>query len=457
MTARSGIAHHALTVLVGQLAVMAFGVTDTIVTGRYSQDSLAALSIGSAVFVSVYVAVMGLFQALLPIWAELHGARRPRAIGASVRQTLYLWLAASAFGMAILLHPGAILRATEVPGALQAEVRSYLAILAFALPPALLFRIYSTLSQAVDRPQFVTWLQLASLLPKLPLSLWFTFGGAGIAPQGAPGCAWATLVVNYLLLGVALAMLARHPSFRRLALWRRPQPPDWAELRQFLRLGLPAALSITVEVTSFTLMALFIARQGALAAAAHQIAANLAAVLYMVPLSLAIAVSAHVSFCRGAGEEGQAAKLALQGFMASALMGCALAAILFASRAPLTALYTTSADVAALAAALLAWVALYHVADSMQTLCIFVLRSYRITLAPLLIYGVLLWGLGLGGGYAIAYRGWQGHGPWPSPLPFWGASTAALTLTALVLLWLLTRALRWHTRPAATAREAAGA
>jgi len=442
---RSGIAQHALTVLVGQLAVMAFGVTDTIVTGRYSQDSLAALSIGSAVFVSVYVAVMGLFQALLPIWAEHHGAGRPVAIGASVRQSLYLWLAASLLGMAVLLSPEPILRATEVPPALRGEVRSYLAILAFGLPPALLFRIYSTLSQAVDRPQFVTWLQMGSLLLKVPLSLWFTFGGAGLAPQGAPGCAWATFAVNYALLAVALVMLRRQGAFRPLALWQPIERPDSVQHKHFLRLGLPAALSVMVEVTSFTLMALFIARQGVLAAAAHQIAANLAAVLYMVPLSLGIAVSAHVSFCRGAGDEGQAARLAWKGFLAAALMGCALATILVIARKPLSALYTTNADVARLAARLLVWVAAYHVADAMQTLCIFVLRSYRITLMPLLVYGVLLWGLGLGGGYALAYHGWAGFGPWHSPAPFWGASAAALLLTATAFAGLLLLALRAHT------------
>ena len=446
MGGRRGIAHHAATVLVGQLSVMAFGVTDTIVTGRHSEASLAALSIGSAVFVSVYVAVMGIFQALLPLWAEHHGADRPAAIGASVRQSLYLWVMACALGMGLLLTPDTILRATDVPLALRGEVRTYLAILAFGLPPALLFRIYSTLSQAVNRPQFVTWLQMGSLLVKVPLSLWFTSGGAGLAPQGAPGCAWATLIVNYALLAVALMMLRRQAVFQSLLLWRTWERPDWTEHKNFLRLGVPAALSILVEVTSFTLMALFIARQGALSAAAHQIAANLAAVLYMVPLSLAISVSAHVSFSRGAGDEHQAARIAREGLLAAALLGCALAACLWTVKRPLADLYTTSPEVARLATRLLSWVCAYHVADAVQTLCIFVLRSYRMTFTPLLVYGALLWGVGLGGGYAMAYGQWARAEPWwNSPLAFWGASTAALALTAMAFTVLLTVMLRAST------------
>ena len=117
------------------------------------------------------------------------------------------------------------------------------------------------------------------------------------------GCAWATVAVNYALVGVAMWLLRTSDLYRPYAIWRPLEPPDGRALAAFLRLGLPSGLAILVEVTSFTLMALFIARQGTTSAAAHQIAANMAAVLYMVPLSLAIATSARVSYWRGAGDE----------------------------------------------------------------------------------------------------------------------------------------------------------
>ena len=64
------IFRHTATVLVGQLAVMAFGVVDTVVSGRHSDAALAALSVGSAIYISIYVGLMGVLQALLPVWAE---------------------------------------------------------------------------------------------------------------------------------------------------------------------------------------------------------------------------------------------------------------------------------------------------------------------------------------------------------------------------------------------------
>src|SRR3989344_2989025 len=95
MSELSTISRHAITVLAGQLAVMAFGVTDTIVAGRHGEASLAALSVGSAIFISVYVALIGVLQALLPVWAELRGARQTDSLGRSLRQSLYLCGAAS--------------------------------------------------------------------------------------------------------------------------------------------------------------------------------------------------------------------------------------------------------------------------------------------------------------------------------------------------------------------------
>ncbi len=439
------IGRHAGTVLAGQLAVMAFGTTDTIVASRYSNDAVAALSVGSAIFISVYASLMGIFQALLPLWSEQRGAGQPLAIGQSLRQSMYLCAMACVLGMAVLLMPGALLHWTGVPDALQLEVKRYLAVLAWGLPPALLFRIYSALNQALGHPKLVTWLQLISLLIKIPLSIWFTFGGLGLAPLGAVGCALATLLVNYTMFAVALWLMRTQDFYAPLALWQKLERPDWRQLGHFCRLGIPAGLAILVEVTSFTLMALYVARQGSLSSASHQIAANLAAICYMVPLSLAIATSARVSYWRGAGDEAQARTLIQQCFKLALLIGIATAATLLIARTWIADIYTDSPRVLAMTSWLLICVAAYHVADCVQTYCIFVLRCYRVTVAPLVIYCLLLWGGGLGLGYWLTYR-WQAAEGWldwqATPMPFWVCSAAALFVTAMAFSSILHRAIR---------------
>jgi MATE family multidrug resistance protein len=436
------IARHAGTVLIGQLAVITFGVADTVIAGRHSPEALATLSLASSIYISVYVGLNGLIQALLPVWAELRGAGRKHEIGQSVRQALYVAGGAGLVGIVALCFPDPWLQWTDVPLALWPDVRAYLQVLALALLPSLLFRMYSTLNQSLGYPRLVTWLQAGALFVKVPLSACLTFGWLGLPAYGVVGCAWATLVVNSLMLLTGLWLLRTQSIYRPYRLWQKLEAPHAATLRRFLQLGLPAGLSIMVEITSFTLMALFIARMGAVPLASHQIAANMAGVLYMIPLALGIASSARTGYWLGAQQPQRAREAATTGLTLAAGLALLCACGLWAARAPLARLFSNDPAVTLAAATWLAWVAAYHLTDAVQTVCVFLLRCYRITLAPLLIYTVLLWGMGLFGGYLLAY---QGLGPWaaqPTVGSFWLTSLVALAVVAVLFSGLLWRAMR---------------
>jgi len=441
------IARHAGTVLVGQLAVMAFGVADTVIAGRYSPHALAVLSLASSIYISIYVALNGMLQALLPVWAELHGGNRHAEIGRSVRQALYISAGAAALGITGLCFPDPWLSWTQVPTELWPDVQAYLRVLAVALVPSLLFRMYSTLNQSLGYPRLVTWLQAGALLVKIPLSVLLTFGAGDVPGMGVVGCAWATLAVNSLMMLTGLWLLRTQDIYRPYRLWRLPEKPQWSVLQHFLRLGVPAGLSIMVEVTSFTLMALFIARLGAVASASHQIAASMAAVLYMVPLALGIASSARTGYWLGAGHPQRARQAA--GLGISLAIGAAVlcAAALLLGREAIAHAFTNDPMVAKTAMVWLAWVAVYHLADAVQAVCAFLLRCYRITIAPLLIYTAFLWGFGLYGGYLWAYEdsalsGWLQWTGRPAVDTFWISSSLALAAVSVLfaaLMWRVSR------------------
>lgn len=444
------IARHAATVLVGQLAVIAFSITDTIVAGRYADQAIAALSIGFAIYISVYVSLLGVLQSLLPVYAELHGARRYPELGRTFRQSIYLAILVVAIGMAAMLWPGIWLRLAQVPDALRPDIERYLAVLALALLPAVAFRMYSSLNQALGKPQLVTVLQIASLLVKVPLTVWFAFGGAGLAPMGLVGCAWATFCVNWLMLLAALAMLRTQSIYHPLRLWQRMEAPNAKQLAHFARMGVPGGLAYLVEITSFTLMALFIARQGVVSAASHQIASNMAGTLYMVPLALGIACSARVSYWIGAGQAAKARRVAIMGLVTALLLALLLAAGVAWFASSIAALYSATPAVVILGASLLQWAALYHVADATQAICAFLLRCYRVTLMPLLIYGVLLWGIGLYGGYLLAYQGIGSIAAMQSAQAFWMAGALAIGVVAILFIAILAR----YTRAGGTSSSA---
>ena len=443
---RKLIFNHALTVWVGQIAVMSFGITDTIVAGRFSEHALATLSIGSAFYITVFVALMGVLQALLPALAELRGAGKAHALGATFRQSLYLCLLTSVVGVVALLTPHFIFERTQVPLTLRVEAQSYLTVLAVALPPALFFRMFSTLNQSLGRPQLVTWVQIAALCVKIPLSILFTFGALGFEGLGVIGCALATLVVNYLMMFLSIILLKTQAIYHPYKIWSRMERIHWGELWVLAKLGVPNALSITVEVTSFTLMAFFIARMGTQASASHQIVANLAALMYMVHLSLSIATSARVSFWIGAGRRESSHKAIQIGFQNVIAMAFINICILALFKSQIANVYSPTPEVADLASNMLTWLCFYHIGDSLQVLCFFILRCYKITLKPLLIYSVMLWGVGLYGGFNLAYKGVGSIPALMSPKAFWIGSSSALMCSAVLLIALVLQAQRLNSR-----------
>jgi len=442
MTERKTILKHAGTVLIGQLAVVAFGVTDTIIAGRYDPQALAVLSVSSAVYVSVYVTLLGVIQALLPMFAELYGGKKFSSVGELLRQSLYVWLALSVIGAMVLLSPYYLLESTQVPVSIQAEAQSYLGILAVALPAALFFRLYSSLNQSIGKPRLVTWIQIAALLCKIPLSIVLTFGTSATQGMGIAGCALATVIVSFVMCFIALILLWRSDIYQRFEIWKPMAKPDFAKLKQMAKLGIPNGVSVLVEVTSFTLMALFIARQGTTATASHQIAANMTALLYMIPLSFSIAISARLSYWIGAANFQQMRHVLAIGFQFVVMEALLLATVLFIFSNEIAMVYAKDDQVAKLSAQLLLLVGFYHIGDAVQTLCFFVLRSFKVTFLPMMMYGSMLWGVGLSGGYLLAYEGIGNIAPTQSPDAFWLMSVIALVLVCVGLLLLIGRVLR---------------
>ncbi|MDO4936391.1 MAG: MATE family efflux transporter [Sutterellaceae bacterium] len=199
-----------------------------------------------------------------------------------------------------------------------------------------------------------------------------------------------------------------------------------------LKLGVPIGLSVFFEVSSFTLMAIFIARIGTIDVAAHQIVGNITATMYQIPLSLAIAVSVLVSQCLGAGYKDKAYEITIRTLKVAVTIALVGVTLLYIFRSQIVGLYTLDVPVKTLATSLLIFGIIYHVTDACQTVSGFALRGYRVTFAPMLIYGILLWAVGLGGGYWAGFHGEAIGGPYGAA-GFWGATAIGLVLAGLCL------------------------
>jgi len=221
---------------------------------------------------------------------------------------------------------------------------------------------------------------------------------------GAPGCGIATAICMGVQMTIAWQVLRRDPFYAPFALDRRLARPQRASLVALLRLGVPMGGSIMIEVTGFTFMAFFIARLGATPVAGHQIAVNLVSLMFMMPLAIANASSTLVAQSVGAGDLHEARRIGWHSLEIGVLISAAMGAAVYLFRADIVGLYSRDAAVLAVAVPLLAWVAAFHIADAAQTIAAFVLRAYRIAVAPLVIYALAIWGIGLGGGIVVAFN-----------------------------------------------------
>ena len=268
--------------LIGQLAVIAFGVLDTAMTARYSADDLAALAMASAIFISIYVGLTGVISALAPIAGQLFGAKRFSEIGEDVRQATWLDLGLTVLGCFILLNADRLLSISHMNAEIEGKAKLYLNILALGLPASMGMRVLMALHNAVSRPTVITVVQIIGLTLKLPLNLLFIYGGLGLEGMGGPGCAVATVIINWSWLLMTLGFVLFDRFYKPFKIFARFSMPDWHRIWTLLRLGAPIGFSYLIEVTSFTFMSLFIARLGTTALAGHQIVANMGTVMYMV-------------------------------------------------------------------------------------------------------------------------------------------------------------------------------
>jgi MATE family multidrug resistance protein len=438
------IATLAWPILIGQLAVVSNGVIDTAMTSRFSATDLAALALGSSIYVSVFVGLNGILQALSPIIAQLFGAQRFEEIGAEVKQGTWLALFLSIAGGLVLLFPQPLLSLAQVPPELNEKSTLYLQVLALALPASLGFRIYGALNTALGRPKMVMAIQIIALLLKVPLNALFIFGGLGVPALGGPGCALATAIITWLTLLVSIVILRTGPSYRPFRLFGSGfVAPRRTSQFTLLKLGIPMGLSYLIEVTAFTFMALFIARLGATAVAGHQITANFATVLYMLPLSIASATSTLVAQSIGSRNFVAAQRIGAIGIRLAAVLSVTIGCLVWLSREAIVRAYTPDETIIAAAMPLFVFIAFYQLFDSVQVTTAFVLRAYRIAVVPTLMYAVALWGVGLGGGYLL---GLNPIGISPPALQgaagFWFGNSASLGLVAAGLLWYLRKVQR---------------
>lgn len=415
--------------IVGQLSQIGLAFTDTIMAGRLGPTDLAAVSVGSSLWMPVNLAVIGVLLALSPTVAQLYGAGRRGEIGVWFRQGIWLALALSLLAVPIVRSIDGVMLWLQIDPSIIPVTSDYLAAVSFGVPAACLLLVPRFVSEGIGHTRPIMFAQLGALGLNVIFNYAFMFGKFGMPAMGAVGAGWSTALVLWANALFMFAYVALHRRFRPLQLFARWAWPAYHEFSRLVRLGFPMAMTLVLEMGLFSAVTLLMGTLGAATVAAHQIALNYAGLVFMVPLGLSMAITIRVGQETGAGRPQAARFAGMVGMgMAAVFMGIS-AMVMFAVPDAIVAIYTDDAIVSRLAIELLFFAAVFQIADGLQVSALGGLRGLKDTVWPMAITFVVYWLV------AFPLAWWFGFTQAFGAPGLWVGMVAGLSLAAVLLAW----------------------
>src|ERR1700726_2035591 len=430
-----------------QLGHQAMMTTDLAFIGRLGSEAVAAAALGGTVYFVSFTFGMGVLSAVAPLVAQAFGARNPHLVRRALRAGLWAALLIALPVMAFPLRGEQILLAlgqAPVPAHLAQQ---YLFGLAWGMAPALCFLAIRGFMGALNRPQPLLWITLAAIPANALMVYLLMYGPFGLPRLELFGAGLATTLVNCAMFLAALWFATRRRPFRKYHLLAHLWRIDWTLLRQLFALGAPISLAFLMEYGLFAAAALLMGVIGTAALAAHQIALQVTAILFMVPFGIGMAATVRVGHAVGRND---AAAVKRAGFVAT-LLGIVLVSTLtlavILGRFAIARFFFGEAvesggAVIELTATLLMVGATFFVADGIQTVAAGALRGLNDTRVPLLFAAISYWLIGFTAAYGFAF--WAGFGP----IGVWiglSCGTAVYAILLMLRLRLLASRLEFAT------------
>ncbi len=395
-----------LPVVIGQVAVFSMSFIDTVMSGRLPdrQLALAGLGIGGAMWSALMVFTIGLLMAVQPSVAQLDGAGRHPEAADVTRQAYWIAIfAALPFWAACFFSTG-LLQLAQVDPQIIPVAAGYLRAISWGAPAICFVFLLRFFSEGSGHTKPTMFYGALGALLNIPLNYIFMFGKLGIPALGTVGCGYASAIVIWLQLLMLVIYIQTHRHYRPFELFSHFAMPNWEALRDLLKLGLPIAVAITLESGLFVAAALLIGRLGPLPAAAHLIAINFSALLFMVPLGMGSAVTVRVGNAIGRGDLHGARYAGIIGMLIVVCGQCCNMVLMLVFPEYIVGLYTDDVAVATLAVSLLLFAGIFQLPDGLQICATGALRGLKDTRVPMYFNLLAYWAIGLTLGYYLTFN-----------------------------------------------------
>ena len=424
----------ALPMALIQLGQVVMMTTDLALIGRLGDAALAAAALAHTVLFAAFTIGMGIVSAVAPLAAQAYGSRQPRMVRRALR--VGLWAAVMLgvpvtvlqfWGKEILIALGQSPEAAALAG-------RYLAGMAWAILPAWLFIALRNFMGAVNRPEPALWITLVAIPVNAVLAYALIYGGFGLPALDLMGAGLATALVDVGMCAAAIWIAyTRHP-FKKYRVLGRLWRPDWRLLAKLVAIGLPISGALLLEYGLFAAAALLMGRISTSAVAAHQIALQIAAILYMVPFGIATAATVRVGQAVGRRDTAGTRRAGFAALALGVAFMCVMTLVVALTRHAIPHLFLgaeapQSGETIALAATLLVLGASFFITDGAQTVAGGALRGLNDTRVPLLFSALSFWAVGFLSSYWLAFP--MGLGA----IGVWIGLSLSTAVYAVLLVW----------------------
>lgn len=423
----------ALPIMGTQLAQTGMSFVDTLMAGSLSEEDLGAVAVASSLIHPILLLLLGTLFAFTPIVAHLFGGKRQQDVPEAVQSALWVAIVIALIGFLITrnLHP--IFEWMEVAPALIPKATGYLEGFAWGLPAIVVYQVMRSLNEGIGNTTPILFVAILGLLANIPANYIFMHGLFGLPEMGGAGCGWASALIMWLT-GIAMTLQVlfsrKHQDYKIFDRFYRPNPK---RIKELMQLGIPMGFSIFVEVSLFGIIALFVARLGTTAVAGHQVTLNFTSLVFMIPMSLSLAITVRVGQLLGAERFAQARHAAWTGVGVSLLLATFSSTLMMTFAEQIAGFYTTEQKVIGLASHLILFAAFFQFSDALQVAANGALRGYKDTRGPLMITLFSFWGIGIPLGYYLGLTE-QLVAKALGPAGFWIGLIVGLSVAAALLL-----------------------
>jgi len=400
-------------VILAQLLQMSMNFVDTVMAGRLSPEDLAAVAVGGSVLLPFVVLCMGSMMAVTPIIAQNVGARKLTIIGKNARQVLWLSQILALPSFFILRNLDKILVVIGVTDDIIPISAGYLDAISWGIFPLYAYSALRYVSEGLSVTRPAMFIALIGLLVNIPANYILMFGKLGFPKLGAIGTGYASSLV-FLVMFLAMYLFTyRFEPYQRFEIFKRFRLPEKRYLKELLSIGVPIGISSTMEVTMFAAVSLMVSTISTIAIAGHQIAINFAAMMFMIPFGLSVAISARVGNSIGKKRPDEAR---FRGFVGVGISCCIMAitaVIIFLFPEQIASIYTDEVEVIDFAVQLLFLAAIFQLSDGLQVSGFGALRGLKDTSVPMLVNLIAYWIFGLPVAYYLGFvAGYGAQGLW---------------------------------------------